>query len=92
MGYFQVRYDYRVVNYDRKMFIRLVTVQIKEFSFQQANLLGSVLPRETHFEDCLDISVKNGPFSALLCLFLLFSIVFERKIVYFAGSKLRSSE
>ena len=26
MGYFQVRYDSRVVNYDRRGFIRLVTV------------------------------------------------------------------
>ena len=26
MGYFQVRYDSRVINYDRKGFIRLATV------------------------------------------------------------------
>ena len=26
MGFFQVRYDSRVVNYERKMFIRLATV------------------------------------------------------------------
>ena len=25
MGYFQVRYDSRVINYERKMFIRLAT-------------------------------------------------------------------
>ena len=25
MGYFQVRYDSRVINYDRKLFIRLAT-------------------------------------------------------------------
>ena len=25
MGYFEVKYDSRVVNYDRKLFIRLVT-------------------------------------------------------------------
>ena len=25
MGYFEVRYDSRVVNYDRKLFIRLAT-------------------------------------------------------------------
>ena len=25
MGYFQVRYDSRVINYERKLFIRLVT-------------------------------------------------------------------
>ena len=28
MWYFQVRYDSRVVNYDRKLFIRLTTVQL----------------------------------------------------------------
>ena len=27
MGYFQVRYDSRVVNYDSKLFIRLATAQ-----------------------------------------------------------------
>ena len=27
MGYFQVRYDSRVVNYDRRVFIRLATDQ-----------------------------------------------------------------
>ena len=29
MGYFQVRYDSRVVNYDRRGFIRLATGQLK---------------------------------------------------------------
>ena len=29
MGYFQVRYDSRVVNYDRRGFIRLATVGSK---------------------------------------------------------------
>ena len=29
MGYFQVRYNSRVVNYDRRGFIRLTTEQLK---------------------------------------------------------------
>ena len=31
MGYFQVRYDSRVVIYERKMFIRLATEQWRRF-------------------------------------------------------------
>ena len=31
MGYFQVRYDSRVVNYERKLFIRLATGHIGVF-------------------------------------------------------------
>ena len=30
MGYFPVRYDSRVENYDRKMFIRLATVLLQD--------------------------------------------------------------
>ena len=35
MGYFQVRYDSRVVNYDHRGFIRLATVIGKSFSVQR---------------------------------------------------------
>ena len=32
MGYFQVRYDFRVINYDRRGFIRLATVRLYELA------------------------------------------------------------
>ena len=38
MGYFPVRYDSRVVNYDRKMFIRLATDRMRRISFVIVNV------------------------------------------------------
>ena len=41
MGYFQVRYDSRVVNYDRRGFIRLVTDGKSNMCNRQWVVLGT---------------------------------------------------
>ena len=38
MGYFQVRYDFRVVNYDRRFIIRLATGVIYTLNFAIGSL------------------------------------------------------
>ena len=43
MGYFPVRYDSRVVIYERKMFIRLATYWAINFLTKLAQLFGSFL-------------------------------------------------
>ena len=49
MGYFQVRYDSRVVIYDHKMFIRLATALL--FSFVVVAVkAGNILLEQTHEE------------------------------------------
>ena len=42
MGYFQVRYDSRVVNYDRRGFIRLATERLKR-PRNKENLLANLI-------------------------------------------------
>ena len=40
MGYFQVRYDSRVVNYDRKLFIRLATeIMARKNAYHSLNIM-----------------------------------------------------
>ena len=39
MGYFQVRYDSRVINYDRRGFIRLATGEFCGQSYKQFTLI-----------------------------------------------------
>ena len=50
MGYFQVRYDSRVVNYDRRGFIRLAT---------ENSLLGNMSNFEQDADTCFQLSQKN---------------------------------
>ena len=45
MGYFQVRYDSRVVNYDRKVFLRLAT------DFLRKECLRHALGLVTYYDD-----------------------------------------
>ena len=56
MGYFQVRYDSRVVNYDRRGFIRLTTGQSLEARF--ANIL--CLQLDTLYQDHFSWAALGG--------------------------------
>ena len=62
MGYFQVRYDSRVVNYDRRGFIRLATGQILLPPYSFFVMSGSLAPL---FIMC-GHTVKLKPISCLL--------------------------
>ena len=72
MGYFPVRYDPRVVIYERKMFIRLATaVQwyfTKRWAFS-ALKLGCLVSRYC----IIHIFYNYGPIPASFCIFSLFS-------------------
>ena len=69
MGYFQVRYNSRVVIYERKMFIRLTTGHQIQNSFYEAG---------KHFwENELNLKFDSDKFG-----FFNFSCVINRAILY----------
>ena len=58
MGYFQVRYDSRVVNYERKLFIRLTTEletqsNVKQIVLRQIVVWQNVGQLDEHLTDLI---------------------------------------
>ena len=60
MGYFQVRYDSRVVNYDRRGFIRLATVMNMKLIGESSALrkLQILKIHQMHPIECPSLSCK----------------------------------
>ena len=69
MGYFQVRYDSRVVIYERKMVIRLATAKLFLYSCLQISDLGikSLLSVGRKLSFCIKVSNVS-------CIFKLFDL------------------
>ena len=82
MGYFQVRYDSRVVNYDRKGFIRLAT-DIRSLNLHHLHQIAPTfsvnffcIENSPHF--CIENSQKRKTMNALS----MFDIYCCKKISY----------
>ena len=68
MGYFQVRYDSRVVNYERKMFIRLAT-DVLAYNGELVNLRSDDLKWNSNgynSQIIVLVSIKNKLLAAFI--------------------------